>query len=268
MRIRSAARSDAIGEVANDQRVRAGVDLHVAARRQRAARDHGHEVRGLRVAHRHRQGAQLAGERLRFAELAALFVFLRQHVQRHDAHDVAVDAVAELVGAQDDVERLVPRHVAERHVDGALDARVDDDVQAVADFRERAEHGAKIGALEVERDGIAGELALCRLVSRCIGGSVGCCMAAAITLGIGTGSGAWLIVPGSGIPAAIIGGVGGAGAATGAVATGRAAGVAGVSATGAATTGSSIAAGAMAAAAVSTARRNMTRRSSPICSTV
>ena len=64
--------------------------------------------------------------------------------------DGAVDDVAELVGAQDDVERLVPRHVAQRDVD-----RCPARVGSMTMFRplisaERPEHGAEIGALEVE----------------------------------------------------------------------------------------------------------------------
>ena len=210
---------DAVREVADDQRVRAGIDLHVTARRQRAARDDRHEVGGLRVADRHRQRAQLAGERLRFAQLAALFVFLRQHVERHDADDVALDAVAQLVGAQDDVERLIPGHVAERHVHRALNARVDDDVQAVADLGERAEHGAQVGALEVEGHGVARELPLALIVGRLLQRRRARLRRGAVmALGIGTGSGAVLIFTG----AAIIGGAGGAGG-TGAASTATAA---------------------------------------------
>ena len=72
------------------------------------------QVGRLRVAERHRQDAQLAGERLRVGQLAPLLFLLREHVNRRDAHDRAVDRVAELVGLEDDVERLIPRHVAQR----------------------------------------------------------------------------------------------------------------------------------------------------------
>src|SRR4051794_31792135 len=74
---------------------------------------------------------------------------------RRDSHDRAVEHPIELVGPQNDVERLVPRHVAQRHVDRALHCRIDDDVQP-ADLREDAEHSPEIGLLEVEADGIAG----------------------------------------------------------------------------------------------------------------
>ena len=108
----------------------------------------------LRVAERARQDVQLAGERLRVRQLAALFFLVGQHGQRRDADDRAVDDVAELVRAQDDVERLIPRHVAQRHVDGALNRRIDDDVQA-ADLGEGPQHRAQVGALEVEADRVA-----------------------------------------------------------------------------------------------------------------
>ena len=114
------------------------------------------QVLRLRVAERPRQHAQLAGERLLVGQLAALRFFVGQHRQRRDADDGAVDDVAKLVGAQDDVERLVPRHVAQRDVHRALNRRIDDDVQT-ADLGERAEHGAQVGALEVEADRVAGE---------------------------------------------------------------------------------------------------------------
>ena len=152
--MRSDARCEPIGEVVDDQRVGAGIGLDRSALRQHRGHEQRPQVLRPRVAERPRQHAQLAGERLLVRQLAALRLFVREHRERRDAHDRAVHDVAELVGAQDDVERLVPRHIAQRHVDRALDRRVDDDVQA-ADLRERPEHGAEVGALEVEADRIA-----------------------------------------------------------------------------------------------------------------
>ena len=49
-------------------------------------------------------------------ELPALRFLVRQHRQRRDADDGAIDDVAQLVGAQDDVERLIPWHVTKGDV--------------------------------------------------------------------------------------------------------------------------------------------------------
>src|SRR5206468_1688625 len=65
--------------------------------------------------------------------------------------------VPELVRPQDDVERLIPRHVAKRDVDGALHGRVDHDVEA-ADLGKRAKDRAKVRPLEIEADWMTGEL--------------------------------------------------------------------------------------------------------------
>jgi len=112
------------------------------------------QILGARVAQRPRQHPELAGERLLVGQLPALGLFVGEHRERRDAHDRPVDDVAKLVRPQDDVERLVPRHVTQRDVNGALDGRVDDDVQA-ADFRERPEHRPEIGALEIEAHRVA-----------------------------------------------------------------------------------------------------------------
>ena len=72
---------------------------------------------------------------------------------------VTVDEVPELVGAEDLIERLVPGHVAQRHIDGALYRRVDDHVQP-ADFREGPQYSAQVRSLKVEADRIAREAPL------------------------------------------------------------------------------------------------------------
>ena len=106
-------------------------------------------------AHRQRRRRRAAD----FGQRLPRVLLLAQRVQRRDADDGAVDGVVELIAAQDDVERLVPRHVVEDDVDRALHVGVDDHVQA-ADLGEAAQHGAQVGALEVEADRVAGELLL------------------------------------------------------------------------------------------------------------
>ena len=146
---------EALGQVVDDHRVGARVGLDGPALRQRRGREQRLQILGARVAERARHHPQLAGERLLVRQLAALALLVGQHGQRRDAHDGAVHRVAEAVGAQDDVERLIPRHVAQRDVDRALDGRVDDDVQA-ADLGEGPQHRAQVGAREVEADRVAG----------------------------------------------------------------------------------------------------------------
>ena len=119
---------------------------------------------------------ELPGVGGRLGERLPRVLLLPQRVERRDADDRAVHGVAELVGAQDDVERLVPRHVAQHDVDRALHVRVDDDVEA-ADLGERAQHRAEVGALEVEADRMAGEPLLPRPAV--------CCSAAAGAVGGG-----------------------------------------------------------------------------------
>ena len=104
-----------------------------------------------------RQRRNLPGLGLRLRQIADLLLLRFERLERCDPDNGAVDDVAEAVGFENDVERLVPGNVAQRHVDGAVHARIDDDVEA-ADLGEGAQHGAEVGALEVEADGVAGEL--------------------------------------------------------------------------------------------------------------
>ena len=130
-------------------------------RQRRSLLQQRRELLGLRVAELPLQRPELAGVVLRVEQRLALVLFRRQHARSARCGRSCRRRVAELVGAQDDVERLIPRHVAQRDVHGALHRRIDDDVQA-ADLGERAQHGAQIGALEVEADRVAGELAAAR----------------------------------------------------------------------------------------------------------
>ena len=144
-------------QVGDDQRVRARVGRYRTASREHRRGDERLHLFGARVAEGARQCLQLAGKRLRLGQLLPLRFLIGKHVQGCNAHDGSVDRVPEPVRPQDDVERLIPRHVAQRDVDGALNRRVDHDVQP-ADLRERAENRAQIGALKIEADRKPGEL--------------------------------------------------------------------------------------------------------------
>ena len=62
----------------------------------------------------------------------------------------------QFVIAKNDVQRLIPWHLIERHVDRPLHRLIDHDVQA-ADVGESAQHGAQIRTLKIERDRVSGE---------------------------------------------------------------------------------------------------------------
>ena len=149
---------DARLQVGDDQVVGARVHLNRRALGQRRAQEERRHVGrlgvGQRLGHRH----QLAGERLLLGQLAARLAFRAQRLDRRDADDRALDRVVELIGAQDDVERVIPRHFVQRDVDDALDLGIDDQVEA-GDLGEGAEHRAEVDALEVEADRVAGEAA-------------------------------------------------------------------------------------------------------------
>ena len=111
-------------------------------------------IRG-RIAQGRGHHAKLPGQGLLLGELPPLLLFIGQRGQRRDADDGAVQRVAKLVRAEDDVERLIPGHIAQRDVHRSLDRGVDDDVEP-ADLGKRPEHGAQIRALEVEADRVPG----------------------------------------------------------------------------------------------------------------
>ena len=134
-------------EIADDDGVRSRIDLNIAARRQRRAREERRQVCRLGVTERACQHFEIAGQGTFVGELAALSFLIRQHRKWRDAHDRAFNRVPQFVIAQDDVERLIPRHFVQRDVHGALYRLVDDDVEA-ADVGERPQDGPQIRALE------------------------------------------------------------------------------------------------------------------------
>ena len=90
----------------------------------------------------------------RLARLEQLLLAGRQLLRRRDVDDVALVALVEALGAQHDVERLVPRHVLQAQRDVALHGVADHDVLA-ARLGEQLQHGAGLDVLEVERQALA-----------------------------------------------------------------------------------------------------------------
>ena len=146
-------------QVGDDQRVGAGIDLHVAARREHRAPDERRRLIRLRVAERVGAHRERAGVGRRLRQLGPRVLLAAQRLDPGDADDGAVDGVVELIAAQDHLERLIPRHVGEHDVDRALDVGIDDHVEA-ADLGEGAQHRAQIDALEIHADRMAGVLLL------------------------------------------------------------------------------------------------------------
>ena len=77
-------------------------------------------------------------------------------VMTADDDDVALAAELEPMGAGDEIERLIPRHVLQPQRDRARDVAGDHDVDAT-DVGKEAKHVPEVGALEVEVDGRAVE---------------------------------------------------------------------------------------------------------------
>ena len=124
----------------------------------------GRHLRGLGVTERKRLEREAAGLRLPLgggcaADCCALVLRLERRDPR-DPDDRALDGVVELIAAQNDVERLIPRHVGQLDVDRSLHVRVDDHVQT-ADVGERAQHRAQVDTVEIEAQRIARVLAGC-----------------------------------------------------------------------------------------------------------
>ena len=134
---------EAVGQIGDDERVGPRVDLHRAARREHALGQERLHVLGPRVTELLGQRVGLARVGLGFGEIGELLLLGLQHVQRRDAHDRAVGDVSERVRPENDVEGLIPRHVAQRDVHGPVHPRIDDDVQPAL-LGEDAQHGAKI----------------------------------------------------------------------------------------------------------------------------
>ncbi len=143
-------------QVREDECVRAGIDLHRAALRERAP---GHQARDL-IRSGVVQGtcgdAQLARERLLLRQLPALLFFIGEHPERRDPHDRPVDDVPQFVRAEDDVQCLIPRYVTHRDVHCPAHRRIDHDTQP-ADVGKRAQHCSEVCPLEIQGHRRAGE---------------------------------------------------------------------------------------------------------------
>ena len=155
----------AIGRVLQQQRVGTLVDRDAAAvgqQRTLALLDQPGQVGRLGVidlqvfrAHRRQLGQRLVGFELLLFASRELFL-------RGDVNHVAFLALVEALGAQHDVERLVPGHVLQAQRDVALHRVADHDVLA-AGLGQQLQHGARFDVLEIQCQALALELALRRV---------------------------------------------------------------------------------------------------------
>src|SRR3569832_341443 len=144
----------AAGGVEDQQRVGAVVHRDLAAVGQERAlfrADQRREIGRLGVIH----GDDLRTQRLELEDLLLrfeLFLFSRSDIRaRGHQHHVAHLAHAEVLGLEDEVEGLVPRHVLEAQADRALDRVAHHDVEA-GEIGNEQQRRAHLDVLEVERE--------------------------------------------------------------------------------------------------------------------
>src|SRR5690348_4219333 len=143
-------------DIADDQRVRAIVREHVAARREEFFEGIDH-VLGLCVAERASRGDQFSGLDLRLGQIPGFIRFFLHRRFGGDAENVPVELFIEIVILQHDVESLVPRDVIENQRESAFDAGIHDHVQA-ADFMDQAEEVLQVHVLQIDGNGRTGVL--------------------------------------------------------------------------------------------------------------
>ncbi len=148
-----------LGRVLQQQRVGALVDRDAAALGQQRALalrlDQRGEIGGLGVVDLQELGAQRR-QLLHRSARASSSCFSRAAISAAGATMITLSFAAhvEALGAQHDVERLVPRHVLQAQRDVALHRVADDDVLA-ADVGQQLQHRARLDVLEVQRQALA-----------------------------------------------------------------------------------------------------------------
>src|SRR5690606_1218138 len=164
---------DLLGRVADHEGVGALVGHQAAARRKEAGVDIGAlttlaataagaadtlglgqrliDLGGVVVVDLDVLGDQLDAVGKRDAGIFLVLLVLGDLRLRRDPDDVAAAALVQALGLQDDVQRLVPRHVDQPQGDVAGDGVGGDDVQPRL-LGDQLQHGAHRHVLEVERD--------------------------------------------------------------------------------------------------------------------
>ena len=61
--------------------------------------------------------------------MPSLRLLVSQNRQRRNPNDRPIDDISELIGPQDDIKGLVPWHIGQRHVDGAVELGIDHDIE-------------------------------------------------------------------------------------------------------------------------------------------
>src|SRR6266850_568442 len=148
----------AAGRVLHEQRVGARVDHGAAALGEDALGRVGEQllhVGRLLVAHLERFGARLLEVIDLLRRLERQLLARRQLVARRDPDHVSAAAAVEAARLQDDLERLVPRHVLQAQGNVSRHRVAGDDVE-VGEVGDHIEHRPHLDVLEVERELLAG----------------------------------------------------------------------------------------------------------------
>ena len=143
--------------VLHEQLVGAGVDQRAAALGQHpllVVLEQFADRFGLLVVQREGFGAQLLDVGDLLARLEVELLLGRELLARRDQDDVAVLAHVEAARLQDDVERLVPRHVLQPQRQVAADRVAGDDVQ-VGEVGDDLQQRPDVDVLEVQRQPLA-----------------------------------------------------------------------------------------------------------------
>src|SRR5262249_3186600 len=111
----------------------------------------------MRIAQETRHSDLLNGERFSFLLCTPGFCFLPKRFDCGYTEDVAVELTRQSVVLQNDVKRLVPRHIVEHDGQVASDIWIEYDVQP-ADFVNQAEEVLQTDILQIDRNRLSGVL--------------------------------------------------------------------------------------------------------------
>ncbi len=120
-----------------------------------AALEQGGHLCGLGVIDLDDLAAQRGQRELGFLGLCFHLFALGDFTQWGDQHHIALLAQAQTLGAEDDVQRLVPRHILQAHGDLTIDAIAHHHIGA-GDIGNDLQERADVDALEAEADALTG----------------------------------------------------------------------------------------------------------------
>ncbi len=136
------------GNIVNDDCVGAFIGHHIATLTQEFL-DRQQNVFGMRIAEEAGDADFVDRQSFGIDLGAAVFGFLPQRFNRGDTKYIAIQLAGKIVVLEDDVERLVPRHVIEHNRQVAVHHGVEHDIQT-ADLMDQAEEVFQIDILKID----------------------------------------------------------------------------------------------------------------------